>query len=147
MPGLKTTRWGAAETVMLTVMSLSAAQADNYHFKDVLRPHGHERRQSAKLADARSCGASGSHFSGNMTVFERCMGARGWVVDHYTPDPKPPVGATTDSSTLIDPDTGLSCRNYGGIAVCDTPQGTVHYQNRYGLNCTRTGIVNVCSSF
>ena len=109
MSGLKTTRWGAAATVMLTVLSLSAAQADTYHFTDVLRSHGHERSQSAKLADFRSCGASGSRFSGNMTAFEQCMRARGWMVDRYTPDPKPRVGATKSSSTYIDPYTaGMS---------------------------------------
>jgi hypothetical protein len=147
MSGLKTTRWGAAATVMLTVLSLSAAQADTYHFTDVLRSHGRERSQSAKLADFRSCGASGSRFSGNMTAFEQCMRARGWMVGHYTPDPKPRVGATKNSSTYIDPYTGMSCRDVGGIAVCDPPQGTVRYQNRHGLDCTRTGLVSVCTNW
>jgi hypothetical protein len=50
-------------------------------------------------------------------------------------------------SVSADPDTGMSCRNFGGVAVCDPPQGTVHYRNHEGLNCTRTGIVSVCSSF
>ncbi len=81
-----------------------------------------------------------------MTAFEQCMRPHGWVVDHCTPDPKPSVGATQTSSTYIDPDTGMSCQDFGGIAVCDPPQGTVHYQNRKGLNCTRTGIVSVCSN-
>jgi hypothetical protein len=29
-------------------------------------------------------------------------------------------------------------------AVCVPPQGTVHYTNQHGLNCTRTGIMSVC---
>jgi len=43
-------------------------------------------------------------------------------------------------------DTGMSCRNIGGASICEPPQGTVHYQNRHGLNCTRTGIVSFCSN-
>ena len=147
MPGQKAIRRSAAATVMLTVLSLSAAQADSYHFKDVLRPNGHARSLSAKLADGRSCGASGSRFSGDVTAFKQCMRAHGWVVDHYTPDPKPRVRAGQSPSTYIDPDTGMSCRNVGGIAICEPPHGTVHYRNEEGLNCTRTGIVAVCSSF
>jgi hypothetical protein len=74
------------------------------------------------------------------------MRAHGWVVDRYSPDPKPRVSAGK-SPTYIDPDTGMSCRNFGGVAVCGPPQGTVHYRDEEGLNCTRTGIVSVCSSF
>jgi hypothetical protein len=147
MPGPKVTRLSAAGAVTLAVLLSSATQADSYHFKDALRSHGHARTISAKLADANSCGASGTHISGDVAAFKRCMLAHGWVVDRYTSDRKPPVGAAEDSTTYIDPDTGLSCRNFGGIAVCDTPQGTVHYQSREGLNCTRSGIVNICSGF
>jgi hypothetical protein len=119
MSSPKTIRRSEAATVMLTVLSLTATRADTYHFKDVLRPHGHQRSLSAKFADGRSCGASGSHFSGDVTGFEQCMRAHGWVVDRYTPDPKPRVGANNDSSTYIDPDTGMSCGDVGGIAICD----------------------------
>jgi hypothetical protein len=147
MPGPKVMRLRAAGVVMLAVLLPSATQADIYHFKDALRPHRHARTLSAKLADAKSCGASGANIPRGVATFRRCMRRHGWVVDRYTPDPKPPVGAPDDSTTYIDPDTGLSCRNYGGIAVCETHPGTVHYRNEEGLNCTRTGIVNVCSSF
>jgi hypothetical protein len=75
------------------------------------------------------------------------MRAHGWMVDRYTPDPRQRVSAGGNSSTYIDPHTGMSCRNFGGVAVCDPPQGTVHYQNEEGLNCTRTGIVSICSNF
>jgi hypothetical protein len=133
----------------LTVISLSIAQAaDTYHFKDVLRPHGHERGLSAKFADGRSCGASGSHFSGDVEAFERCMRAHGWAVDRYTPDPKARVSERRSSSTYIDPDTGMSCHNAGGVAICEPPRGTVRYFDpEQGLNCVRTGIVAVCSNF
>ena len=46
----------------------------------------------------------------------------------------------------IDPDTGMNCHDAGGWSVCVPPSGTVHYQNRHGLNCTRTGIMSVCSN-
>jgi hypothetical protein len=32
-------------------------------------------------------------------------------------------------------------------AICVPPQGTVHYTNQHGLNCTRTGIMSVCGGF
>ncbi len=140
MSGLKATRPSAAATAMLTVLLSSATQADTYHFKDVLRPHGHERSLSAKFADGRSCGASGSRFSGDVTAFEQCMRPHGWVVDHYTPDPKPSVGATQTSSTYIDPDTGMSCRDFGGIAslrpaaghcALSEPEGTQLHSDRH----------------
>jgi hypothetical protein len=35
----------------------------------------------------------------------------------------------------------------GGAAVCTPPNGTVkYYDPEQGLNCTRTGIVSVCSN-
>jgi hypothetical protein len=136
---------------MFTALSLSLAQADTYHFKDVLKPHGHERSMSAKLADGRSCGASGTTFTGDVKAFEHCMRAHGWVVDRYIPDAKSrataSAGASRKASTYIDPDTGMSCRNFGGVAVCEPPHGTVHYYDpEQGLNCTRTGIVSICSN-
>jgi hypothetical protein len=143
----KSFRRSAAAAVIVAVLAVSAAHADTYHFKDVRKPHGHARSLSAKFADGRSCGASGTRFSGNVNAFEQCMRNHGWVVDRYTPDPKPRVSAGGNASTYIDPDTGMSCRNFGGVAVCDPPQGTVHYRNDEGLNCTRTGIVSVCSNF
>src|SRR5215469_3148033 len=136
MADARTTRLGTA----LVILSVGAAQAeDAYHFKDVLRPNGHERSLSAKLADGRSCGAKGGHFSGDPAPFEQCMRAHGWVVDRYTPDRKARVISGRSPSTYIDPDTGMSCRNFGAVAGCDPPQGTVHYRNEDGLNCTRTG--------
>jgi len=147
MADARATRLGTA-VIVLVILSVGAAQAeDGYHFKDVLRPNGHERSLSAKLADGRSCGAKGSHFSGDPAPFEQCMRAHGRGVDRYRPDPKARVSRGGGPSTYIDPDTGMSCRNFGGVAVCDPPQGTVHYRNEEGLNCTRTGIVAVCSSF
>jgi hypothetical protein len=148
MSGAKAARLPVAATVMLAILPLSAAEAaDTYYFKDILRPHEQARSFSAKLADGRSCGASGTSFSEDVKKFEQCMRAHGWVVDRYAPDPKTSVVAGKRSSTYIDPDTGMSCRNVGGIAICDPPHGTVRYFDpEQRLNCQRTGLVAVCSN-
>ncbi len=140
----------AAAAVCAAVLSVGAAQAnDTAIFRDALKPNGHERTKSEKFADGQRCGASGPAHTirATMPVFESCMRAKGWVLDHYTQDPKTRVGPAKSVSTYIDPDTGMSCQNYGGVAVCGPPQGTVHYRDEEGLNCTRTGIVSVCTSF
>ena len=68
-------------------------------------------------------------------------------VDRYVPDPKTRVAAGKRSSTYIDPDTGMSCRNVGGAAICVPPHGTVRYFDpEQGLNCQRTGLVAICSN-
>jgi hypothetical protein len=149
MSGRETVGRMVAAIALLTIVSTCPVFADDtYHFKDVLSPHGHERTLTAKLADGRACGASGSHFSGNLQAFGKCMRARGWVVDRYTPDPKAHVSGHKNPSTYIDPDTGMSCRNFGGVAICEPPRGTVRYFDpEQGLYCQRTGIVSVCSNF
>jgi len=156
MSSARAARRIAAAAAMLTILSFSAARADTYHFKDALRPHGHERGMAAKYADGRACGASAGHRFSNVPSFKQCMRAHGWVVDRYTPDrsrsrvaarPARVTGARS-SSRYIDPDTGMSCQNFGGVAVCDPPQGTVRYFDpEQGLNCQRTGIVAICSNF
>ena len=148
MSGPKAARLTVAATVMLAILPLSAVQAaDTYYFKDILRPHGQARSMSAKLADGRSCGASGTSFSGDVKKFEQCMRAHGWVVDRYVPAPKTRVATGKRSSTYIDPDTGMSCRNVGGVAICVPPHGTVRYFDpEQGLNCQRTGLVAICSN-
>jgi hypothetical protein len=41
----------------------------------------------------------------------------------------------------------MDCQNFGGAAVCGPPSGTVRYYDpEQGLNCTRTGLVSVCSN-
>jgi hypothetical protein len=40
----------------------------------------------------------------------------------------------------------MLCQHTGIAEVCGPPQGTVHYTNQHGLNCTRTGIMSVCGS-
>jgi hypothetical protein len=149
MSGPKTVGRIVTAIALPAILSVSAAFADDtYHFKDVLRPHGYERSLTAKLADGRLCGATGSHFSGDVQAFKKCMRAHGWIVDRYTPDHKVHVGDHKNHSSYIDPDTGMSCRNVGGVGICEPPRGTVRYFDpEQGLNCQRTGIVSICSNF
>jgi hypothetical protein len=68
--------------------------------------------------------------------YKRCMLKQGWK-----------YGGTARVKTFIDPDSGMSCQDEGGGAVCVPPQGTVHYFDPdQGLPCTRTGAVSVCSN-
>ena len=77
-------------------------------------------------------------------AFKDCMMGRSfrWLSTKLVQD----APSRQKDDTFIDPDTGMSCRNIGGASICEPPQGTVKYQNRHGLNCTRTGIVSVCSN-
>jgi hypothetical protein len=69
--------------------------------------------------------------------YKRCMLRQGWRYQ-----------STARVKIYIDPDSGMSCHNEGGMSVCEPPQGTVHYFDPdQGLPCTRTGIVSVCSNF
>jgi hypothetical protein len=87
---------------MFTVLTLGAAHAnDTYHFKDVLKPHGHERTLSAKFADGRSCGVVGIQYTGNVGKFLRCMRVHGRVVDRFTPDPSPRVTFTAPPTPTV----------------------------------------------
>jgi hypothetical protein len=91
-----------AAAAVLTALSLSAAQANaSVTFRDVLKPNGHARSKSEKLADGRACGTSGPTHTLRVTlpVFEKCMRAKGWVLDRYAPDPSVPVHGTVKSYT------------------------------------------------
>jgi hypothetical protein len=68
--------------------------------------------------------------------YKRCMLKQGWRYQ-----------STAREKTYIDPDSGMSCHNEGGAAICVPPQGTVRYFDPdQGLPCTRTGIMSVCSN-
>ena len=97
-----------------------------------MRPGGHDRSMAAKFADARRCGATRLNTFTDGPAF-RAAG----VLDHVVAD---------RSATFIDPDTGLSCYNQGGASFCESPQGTVKYTNKYGLSCTRSRMMNICSN-
>ena len=86
-----------AAAAALTALSVCAAQAnDTVTFRDVLKPHGHARSKSQVFADGEACGTSGpAHtLSTTMPVFQKCMRAKGWVLDHYAADRSVPVHGT-----------------------------------------------------
>ena len=90
-----------AAAAVLTALSVGAALAnDTVTFRD-LKPNGHARSKSEKLADGDACGAKGPHhlIDVTMPVFEKCMRAKGWVLDHYSPDPSVPVHGTNEHYT------------------------------------------------
>ena len=68
-------------------------------------------------------------------AYKRCMLKQGWRYRN-----------TVREKTYIDPTSGMSCHDEGGIAICVPPQGTVRYYDPdQGLWCTRTGLVAICS--
>lgn len=91
-----------ATAAVLTALSVGAAQAnDTVTFRDVLKPNGHARSKSEQLADGQACGTSGpTHtIQTTMPVFEKCMRARGWALDHYAAGPSAPVHGTNEHYT------------------------------------------------
>jgi hypothetical protein len=98
----RTIQRALATAALLSALSVSAAQAnDTVTFRDVLKPGGHTRSKSEKLADGAACGTSGPKHTIRVTmpVFEKCMRAKGWVLDHYSPDPSVPVHGTSEHYT------------------------------------------------
>ncbi len=85
--------------------------------------------------------------------YRSCMRQRGWQYryvtrDRGTADPNFRSNARLRPGHFIDHDTGMDCQNIGGASVCTPPNGTVkYYDPDQGLNCTRSGIVAVCSNF
>ena len=145
MSGPKAMR-AVAAAALVTVLSLGAARADTYLFTDTLRPGGHARSDAAFQADEHRCGADANDHFGNVAAFKKCMRAHGWVADAYKPDP-PRSRANSHlapGDDYISADTGMSCKDVGGIGICGPPRGTVHYRNDEGQNCTRTGLVSIC---
>jgi hypothetical protein len=94
---------------------------------------------SAKPAWARNAPAS--------PAFKDCMKDHGYQWVSTKRVQAPPSKQTADDGGFIDPDNGMLCHDAGFGAICVPPQGTVHYTNQHGLNCTRTGIMSVCGSF
>ena len=145
MSGARAIR-AAAVTAIVTVLSLGAARADTYLFTDTLRPGGVARSEAAFHADEHRCGADANHHLHNVAAFKKCMRAHGWVADAYKPDaPKSRANShLAPGDDYISSDTGMSCKDLGGIGICGAPRGTVHYRNENGENCTRTGLVSIC---
>ena len=123
MASIITIRGAVAAATFFATLSVGAAQAnDSAVFRDVLKPNGHERSKSVKLADGNACGTSGATHTirTTMPAFEECMRAKGWVLDHYAPDPSVPVHGTLDHYT----DTRGDAQGIRAAPPSFTPTGT-----------------------
>ena len=113
---------------------LSAARADTWVFRDTLRPKGQDRSMAAKRTDGRKCGLTRQNTFSHGDAFVRCMQAYGWAFDHIVPD---------QSARYLDPDSGMSCQNIGGVAICDPParhREILRSRSRAQLHPHRTGV-------
>jgi hypothetical protein len=127
------------------VARLGAAQADTFEFRDVRLPGGVARSDATLQADEHACGADANFHFANVAAFKQCMRARGWVQSGYIANaPASRNSHVQPGDDYISTDTGMSCKDVGGIGICGAPRGTVHYRNENGENCTRTGLVSIC---
>jgi hypothetical protein len=105
-------RIAAIAAILVFAGAAPIARADTWVFKDALRPHGHSRPMSAKLADAHSCGAIGHSISDDLLPSLRsCMQAHGWVLDHILADPRPRYAGHTRERSNGE-DEALQKRNW-----------------------------------
>jgi len=101
----------------------TAALADTYIYKDVLRPNGQARSMAAKFADFRACGyrKGASVTDAAVARIGACMHGRGWALDHIVPDPaqhaRRASAAPPAKYRKYDPDNGwMTCSEIlGGI--------------------------------
>jgi hypothetical protein len=135
-------------TAML-VCALSPAFATTHYemtWRDMIRPHGHNRGQPVHDAALNACyNATGLPRDAAATrAFSDCMKGRGYrlISTKLVRDPR----SAPQGASFIDPDTGMSCKDIGGASTCEPPQGTVKYIDEDGLSCTRTGAVSFCSN-
>ena len=56
--------------------------------------------------------------------YKSCMLKQGWRYQST-------AQSTPSANTYTDPDTGMSCHDFGGGSLCVPPQGTVHYTNKH----------------
>lgn len=138
----------------------SAASAATYtaHYDYVGKPPLNDAAQDAQLqSDTGACDSGfGVQRATPSKQYRACMRQRGWAYRFLTrdkveaassSDPYFSSNAKLQPGHYIDHDSGMDCQNFGGVAVCDPPNGTVHYYDPdQGLPCTRTGIMAVCSN-
>ena len=91
-------------TMLILGGMINAASADTWVFRDIQRPHGHDRGMAAKRADGRKCGARNNAFKDeNVSAFQSCMLVHGWTLDHIIPDPTPRYAhGSSDDSPPVD---------------------------------------------
>ena len=136
--------------------SVSAAAATSHYqttYYDTIRPNGQSRREAVYNAALDDCYSrtGAARNSNDPPAFRACMATHGyrWKSVRLVQDPPnvPNASNLQPGDTFIDSDTGMSCHNAGIAAICVPPQGTVRYINEEGLNCTRTGLAEICSNF
>ena len=133
----------------LVLSSLAPAVATTHYetkYHDTVRPNGRPRSSAVYNSALDLCYAQTglSRDEKDTPAFKSCMKDRGyqWLSTKLVRDPP-----SKQENRFIDPDTGMSCYNSGFASICEPPQGTVHYTNKHGLNCTRTGALSFCSNF
>jgi len=137
-------------TAALVLASVSTASASSHYettYYDTIRPNGQPRSQAVYDAALDDCYSQTglAREASDTPAFKACMTTHGyrWRSTKLVQDR--PTRQRDD--TYISTDTGNICHNAGIAAICFPPQGTVRYTNDEGLNCTRTGLVSVCSNF
>jgi hypothetical protein len=137
------------------LLSASPAMASHYGivFHDTLRPNGHHRSLAVANAASASCFTqTGTSPEATPTQpYKDCMKAQGfrWMATKLVKDPPAKQAATgIPAGHFIDDDTGMLCQDSGGASICVPPPAdmTIHYTNKHGLGCTRTGAMSVCSN-
>ena len=143
----------------LMLSSASSAFATSHYeitYYDTIRPNGQPRSQAVYDAALNDCSrrTGAAYNDDDPPAFRACMATHGYrfmSVKDVPDAPSRQLGGSAANlqpgDTFIDPENGMSCHNAGIAEICVPPQGTVHYTNKHGLNCTRTGAVAVCTSF
>jgi hypothetical protein len=150
----------ASLALLAGALAGGSAQAASYHYTDhwdnVAKPALSSAEFDSRLqADAAICDSMVGPAHGAPTAsYRACMRQRGWkflsvtrVRVPETSDPNFSSNAKVAPGHFIDHDSGMDCENIDGAAVCSPPNGTVRYYDPdQGLNCTRSGLVSVCSN-
>jgi hypothetical protein len=140
----------------LALVSLSPALASSHYemtYHDNIRPNGRPRPQAVPDAALDACYAQAglpaqcAGFTGVQGLHDDarlCLD----IDETVQNSPGKSVVSAIPRGYFIDPDTGLLCHNTGGASICETPPDnlTIRYTSKSGLNCTRTGMVGICSS-
>jgi hypothetical protein len=92
---------------------------------------------AAKFADARRCGATRLNTVTDGPAFQQCMQSRGWGSRPRRGRPLRHLHRSRHRIELL---------QSGRRIVMRSPQGTVKYTNKYGLSCTRSRMMNICSN-
>jgi hypothetical protein len=144
----------------MTLASLSPALASSHYvmtYHDNIRPNGHPRSDSIYNAALDACYSQTglAREAKDTQAFKDCMATHDyrWVSTKLVQDP-PSKRVTRQAASaipkghFIDPDNGLLCQHAGWVSICESPPAdmTIHYTNKHGLNCTRTGAMSICSN-